>query len=228
MKKIFALFSVIFCLAAPLAAEEASKDVSAVDPMDSSGFVILTDVVPDVILEMRYFSTYNFVGKRINGYEVPIAMLTKEAAEALKKVSDELIQKGYRLKIFDAYRPQRAVNQFAEWAKDLNDTKMKEYFYPELDKSVLFPQGYIDYKSGHSRGSAIDLTLFDMKTEKEVDMGGTFDYFGGLSHPDYKGITEEQYKNRMILREAMLKHGFQPLFSEWWHFYLKDEPYPDT
>ena len=114
------------------------------------------------------------------------------------------------------------------WAQDTSDTRMKDYFYPELDKSVLFDQGYIAEKSGHSRGSTVDLTLFDMKTEKEVDMGGTFDYFGELSHPDYSGITEEQYHNRMILRNAMLAHGFKPLDEEWWHFTLKDEPFPDT
>ena len=198
------------------------------DPNDNSGFVFLSDVVPDAILEIRYYSTYNFVGDRIDGYEEPVAMLTKEAAEALKNVSDELVKKGYRLKIFDAYRPQRAVNHFARWAEDINDTRMKQYFYPELDKSVLFDQGYIDYKSGHSRGSTLDLTLFDMNTEKEVDMGGTFDYFGVKSHPDFKDITEEQYNNRMILREAMLAHGFKPLSTEWWHFTLRDEPYPDT
>ncbi|MBQ9419393.1 MAG: M15 family metallopeptidase, partial [Synergistaceae bacterium] len=139
-----------------------------------------------------------------------------------------LITKGYRLKIYDAYRPQRAVSHFARWAEDLEDTRMKKYFYPNLDKSVLFDQGYIDYKSGHSRGSTLDLTLFDMKTEKEVDMGGTFDYFGIQSHPDYKKITKTQYNNRMILRKAMMAHGFKPLSTEWWHFTLKREPYPDT
>ena len=199
-----------------------------VDPMDSSGFVKLAEAVPDVILEIRYYSTYNFVGARIDGYEAPVAMLTKEAAAALKEVSDELITKGYRLKIYDAYRPQRAVDHFARWAEDLKDTKMKRYFYPDLDKSVLFDQGYIDYKSGHSRGSTLDLTLFNMKTEKEVDMGGTFDFFGVQSHPDYKEITKRQYKNRMILRKAMTSHGFRPLSTEWWHFTLNNEPYPDT
>ena len=195
---------------------------------DSSGFVLLSEAVPDAILEIRYYSTFNFVGARINGYERPVAYLTKEAAAALRKVSDELVQKGYRLKIFDAYRPQRAVTHFAEWAKDLKDTKMKDYFYPELDKSVLFKQGYIAYKSGHSRGSTLDLTLFDMRTEHDVDMGGTFDYFGLKSHPDYKGLTPTQYSNRMILREAMMKHGFKPFSTEWWHFTLKNEPYPET
>ena len=195
---------------------------------DSSGFVLLSDAVPDAILEIRYYSTYNFVGDRIDGYEEPLAFLTKEAAVALKNVSDELITKGYRLKIFDAYRPQKAVTHFMNWALDEKDVRMKKYFYPELDKKVLFPQGYIAEHSGHSRGSTVDLTLFDMTTEKEVDMGGTFDYFGELSHPDYRNITEEQYRNRMLLREVMLKHGFKPLVEEWWHFTLANEPYPDT
>jgi len=195
---------------------------------DSSDFVLLSDVVPDAIMEIRYYSTYNFVGDRIAGYEEPVALLTKEAALALKGASDELKEKGYRLKIYDAYRPQMAVTNFMNWALDENDVRMKQYFYPELDKSVLFPQGYIAEHSGHSRGSTVDLTLFDMNTEKEVDMGGTFDYFGELSHPDYTGITEEQYANRMLLRDVMVRHGFNPLPEEWWHFTLKDEPYKDT
>lgn len=195
---------------------------------DSSDFVLLSEAVPDAILEIRYYSTYNFVGDRIDGYEEPCALLTKEAATALKQVSNELVSKGYRLKIYDAYRPQKAVTHFMNWAKDISDTRMKKYFYPELDKSVLFAQGYIAEKSGHSRGSTVDLTLFDMNTEKEADMGGTFDYFGELSHPDYKQISTQQYENRMILRNAMLAHGFKPLDEEWWHFTLKDEPFPDT
>ena len=181
---------------------------------DASDFVLLADAVPDAILEIRYYATYNCV--------------TREAAAALKQVSDDLKAQGYRLKIYDAYRPQKAVTHFMYWALDAEDARMKEYFYPELEKDVLFPLGYIAEHSGHSRGSTVDLTLFDMTTEKEVDMGGTFDYFGELSHPDYTGITEEQYANRMLLREAMLKHGFKPLAEEWWHFTLKDEPYPDT
>lgn len=195
---------------------------------DSSDFVVLSEAVPDVILEIRYYSTYNFVGDRIDGYEQPIALVTKETAAALKQVSDDVISKGYRLKIYDAYRPQKAVTNFVNWSKDPADTRMKAYFYPELNKDVLFPQGYIAEHSGHSRGSTVDLTLFDMNTEKEVDMGGTFDYFGELSHPDYRGITDEQYNNRMILRDAMLSHGFKPLAEEWWHFTLENEPYPDT
>ena len=201
---------------------------TSIEPSDSSDFVLLSDVVPDAILEIRYYSTYNFVGDRIDGYEEPCALLTKEAASALKNASDQLILKGYRLKIYDAYRPQKAVTHFMNWAKDINDTRMKKYFYPQLDKSVLFDQGYIAEKSGHSRGSTVDLTLFDMNTEKEVDMGGTFDYFGELSHPDYKQITAEQYENRMILRDAMVSNGFKPLVEEWWHFTLDNEPFPDT
>ena len=223
-KKFFSALIIVLCVALSASGAFAAK----VSQKNSSGFVKLAEAVPDAILEIRYYSTYNFVGDRINGYEAPVAMLTKEAAAALKEVSDELVQKGYRLKIYDAYRPQTAVNHFERWAKDLNDTRMKEYFYPELDKSVLFDQGYIAHRSGHSRGSTVDLTLFDMRTEKEVDMGGTFDYFGELSHPDYKEITEEQYNNRMILREAMMAHGFKPLETEWWHFTLKKEPYPRT
>ena len=195
---------------------------------DSSDFVLLTSEVPDAILEIRYYSTYNFVGDRIDGYEEPCALLTKEAASALKEVSDDVISKGYRLKVYDAYRPQKAVTHFMNWAKDISDIRMKKYFYPELDKSVLFDQGYIAEKSGHSRGSTVDLTLFDMETEKELDMGGTFDYFGELSHPDYKQITAQQYENRMILRDAMLAHGFKPLDEEWWHFTLENEPFPET
>ena len=195
---------------------------------DASGFVLLADAVPDAILEIRYYSTYNFVGDRIDGYEEPIALLTKEAAAALRAVSDDLVRQGYRLKIYDAYRPQMAVSHFMRWALDFGDVRMKPYFYPELEKDVLFPLGYIAEHSGHSRGSTVDLTLFDMTTEKEVDMGGTFDYFGELRHPDYTDITPEQYANRMLLREAMIRHGFRPLVEEWWHFTLDTEPYPDT
>lgn len=195
---------------------------------DSSGFVLLADAVPDVIQEIRYYTTYNFVGERIDGYEQPVALITREAGAALAQASDLVKAQGYRLKVFDAYRPQKAVDHFVRWSKDSSDVRMKEYFYPELDKSVLFEQEYIMEKSGHTRGSTVDLTLFDMKTEREADAGGTFDYFGELSHPDYRDITEEQYAVRMTLRDAMVAAGFRPLDSEWWHFTLEDEPYPDT
>ena len=202
----------------------AQRSQSADDP---SGFVVLGEFIPDIIQEIRYYSTYNFVGEKIDGYEMPCALMTREAAEALKKVSDDLMKKGYRLKIYDAYRPQRGVDHFMRWAES-KDTRMKKYFYPKIAKDRIIPEGYVDRKSGHSRGSTVDLTLFDMKTGKEVDMGGTFDYFGELSHPDYTKITKKQFKNRMILREAMIKRGFRPLATEWWHFTLENEPYPDT
>ena len=194
-----------------------------------SRFVVLGDYIPDIIQEIRYYSTYNFIGQRVDGYDMPVALMTREAAEALKKVSDDVMAQGYRLKVFDAYRPARGVAHFVRWSHDPADTVTKRYFYPEHPKPTLFKKGYVAMRSGHSRGSTIDLTLFDMATEKEVDMGGTYDYLGGRSHPSFKGdLTPEQYENRMILRRAMLAHGFKPLETEWWHFTLVNEPYPNT
>jgi len=195
---------------------------------DPSGFVLLADYVPAIIQEIRYYSTYNFIGDRIDGYEEPCALLTKEAARALKAVSNELIVHGYRLKVFDAYRPATAVKHFVLWGIEDLDLRMKPYFYPELDKAELFERGYIATQSSHSRGSTVDLTLLDMATGKEVDMGSPFDLFDEISHPDYRGITAKQYENRMTLRTAMMRHGFEPIDCEWWHFTLKDEPYPNT
>ena len=192
------------------------------------GFVVLSDVIPDVIQEIRYHSTYNFVGTRVDGYEEPVALITRQAAEALKAVNTELMALGYRIKVYDTYRPQRAVSHFVRWAKAIGDTLTKQSFYPEVDKRLLFKLGFIASKSGHSRGSTIDLTLVHTQSGKEVDMGGVFDYFGQLSHPSYQQITKEQKANRMLLRRVMMKHGFVPLSTEWWHFTLKNEPYPDT
>ncbi len=196
--------------------------------MNPGGFVLLADYVPGIIQEIRYYSTYNFIGDRIDGYEDPCAILTKQAARALKTVSNEMNTQGYRLKVFDAYRPQTAVNNFMLWGIEDLDLRMKPFFYPDLDKPQLFEQGYIAKQSSHSRGSTVDLTLFDMKTGKEVDMGSPFDFFSEVSHPGYQGITKEQYGNRMFLRHAMLRNGFLPMDCEWWHFTLADEPYPDT
>ncbi len=196
--------------------------------MNPSGFVVLSDFVPHIVQEIRYYSTYNFIGDRIDGYEEPCAILTKEAARALKSVSSEIIVQDYRLKVFDAYRPATAVKQFILWGIEDQDIRMKPYFYPDLEKQELFEKGYIARQSSHSRGSTIDLTLLDMKTGKELDMGSPFDLFSERSHPDYRGITEEQYENRMILQKVMVRNGFLPLDCEWWHFSLADEPYPDT
>ena len=195
---------------------------------DPSGFVLLSDVIPHIVQEIRYFSTYNFIGDRIDGYEEPCALLTKEAARALKAVSNEMIVQGYRLKIFDAYRPACAVKHFVLWGLEDQDVRMKPYFYPDLEKQALFKEGYIAARSGHSRGSTVDLTLLDMRTGREVDMGSPFDLFSEVSHPDYRGITDEQYANRMMLQHVMVRCGFRPLDCEWWHFTLENEPYPDT
>ncbi|MBQ4487230.1 MAG: M15 family metallopeptidase [Oscillospiraceae bacterium] len=198
------------------------------ETMDPSGFVVLSDLVPSVIQEIRYHSSYNFIGDRIDGYEEPVALITREAARALKTVSNELMVQGYRIKVFDAYRPVSAVKHFMMWGIEDTDIRMKQYFYPGLEKQELFAKGYIAKQSSHSRGSTVDLTLLDMKTGKEVDMGSPFDMFGEISHPDYKGITEEQYLNRMLLQGVMVRNGFETLDCEWWHFTLKDEPYPET
>ena len=227
------------------AQEEFRRLAAAAGQQGREHFVSIPEAVPDAILEIRYFSTYTFVGERIDGYLAPTALLTRAAADSLRAVSDDLMRRGYRIKIFDAYRPQMAVDHFVRWAADLKDARMKSCFYPDLRKNVLFKQGYIAEKSGHTRGSTVDLTLFDMATGKEVDMGGTFDWFGPESHPDFcgdpdtgvydakagrkrGGITETQFRNRLILREVMLRHGFKPLAEEWWHFTLKNEPFPDT
>ena len=196
--------------------------------MDSSGFVLLSDFIPQIVQEIRYHSTFNFVGERIDGYEEPCALLTIEAARALKNVSNEMMVQGYRLKIYDAYRPVSAVNQFKLWGIEDQDIRMKPYFYPDIEKQDLFKKGYIATQSSHSRGSTVDLTLLDMKSGKEIDMGSPFDLFSEKSHPDYRGITDEQYENRMILQNVMVRNGFLSLDCEWWHFTLKDEPYPDT
>ena len=196
--------------------------------MDASGFVLLSDYVPGIVQEIRYFSTYNFVGERIDGYEEPCAILSRAAARALKSVSNEMNVQGYRLKIFDAYRPVRAVKHFVFWGVDDLDLRMKPFFYPTLEKQELFARGYIASRSSHSRGSAVDLTLLDMRTGRELDMGSPFDLFDEISHPDCREVSPEQYDNRMLLQKAMLRGGFQPIDCEWWHFSLKDEPYPET
>jgi D-alanyl-D-alanine dipeptidase len=196
--------------------------------MDSSGFVLLGNFVPHIVQEIRYYSTYNFIGDRIDGYEEPCALLTQEAARALKVVASEMIVQGYRLKIFDAYRPACAVRHFVLWGIEDQDIRMKPYFYPDIQKHELFSKGYVAKQSSHSRGSTVDLTLLDMSTGKELDMGSPFDLFSPISHPDCRDITEEQYENRMCLQRAMVRGGFIPMDCEWWHFTLKNEPYPDT
>ena len=146
--------------------------------MDASRFVMLADFVPGIIQEIRYYSTYNFVGDRIDGYEIPCALMTKDAARALKAVSNKAAVMGYRLKVFDAYRPARAVRHFVLWGLEDLDQRMKPFFYPDLEKQEIFQKGYVASQSTHSRGSTVDLTLLDMKSGKELDMGSPFDSAG--------------------------------------------------
>jgi len=191
-------------------------------------FVYVNEVIPDIVYEIRYAGAHNFVGKPITGYENAQAILSKPAAKALANVQKDLIQKDFMLKIFDAYRPQRAVNQFMEWARDKDDTLMKQEFYPEIAKKNLFQLGYIATKSGHSRGSTVDLTMINVSDCENVDMGGSYDFFGEISHHNTTQISEQQKKNREILRLTMRKYGFRSYSEEWWHYTYDMEPYPAT
>lgn len=193
---------------------------------DKSDFAEISSVIDDAAYDIRYFSPNNFTGNKIDGYKAPRAYMTKKALAALKIAADDLRKQGYRLLIWDSYRPQKAVDNFVKWINDPRDPGDKS-FYPKLEKSDLIAGDYIMPKSGHTRGSTVDLTIIK-KDGGFVDMGGTFDLFSEISHPDYKKLTKKQKKNRKILRDAMEKAGFKPLDSEWWHFTLKDEPYTDT
>lgn len=192
------------------------------------GFVELADFAPGIAQEVRYFSDDNFVGERISGYRSPTIYLTREASTALRSVQAELSAFGLGLKVFDAYRPQRAVDHFVRWARDLADQRMKARYYPNVAKSDLFSDGYIAARSGHSRGSTVDLTLVDLDTGQELDMGTPWDFFDLASWPDSDQVTTQQQANRLLLRRVMLAAGFQPLTTEWWHFTLVGEPYPGT
>lgn len=191
-------------------------------------FVLVSDVVPDVIQEIRYYSTYNFVGERIDAYNAPVAILSKEAAVALKKASEDFKAQGFYIKIFDTYRPQSSVDHFIRWSQDQNNVKMKPFFYPDVNKEDLFKLGYVAEKSSHSRGSTLDITIVDAKTGKEVDMGSPFDLFNEISHHNSNKITSEQQQNREIIKNTMERNGFKSYPTEWWHYTLQNEPYPDT
>lgn len=192
------------------------------------GFVYLADVDASIKKELRYLSNNNFIGKPINGYINDCVIVSKPTAQALKKIQTLLKKEGLSLKIYDSYRPQQAVNHFVRWAKVLNDTLMKQQYYPKVPKSELFNLGFIASKSGHTRGSTVDLTIVDIKTDKELDMGSPYDFFGSKSHPFYKDISKKQKENRMLLRRMMLNNGFKPYDNEWWHFTLINEPFPKT
>jgi D-alanyl-D-alanine dipeptidase len=193
-----------------------------------NGFTYLLEIDPTIKKELRYYTSKNFVGTPIDGYMKNKIIISIPAAKALKKIQTKLLDSGLSLKIFDAYRPQQAVDHFVRWAKIMNDTLKKQLYYPDIKKSELFKLGFIALKSGHTRGSTVDLSIVDIKTNKELDMGSSYDFFGEKSHPFYKKITKTQMKNRMLLRTIMIKNGFIPYDNEWWHFTLKDEPYPTT
>lgn len=192
------------------------------------GFIRLHKAIPGVIIESRYFGSNNFIGKPIDGYNTDSLVLSNEAAAALVKVQKTLIQQGYELKVFDAYRPQKSVDHFVKWAKELKDLEQKNAYYPEVNKVDLFELGYIAEKSGHSRGSTVDITLVYSHSQKELDMGTPYDYFSPKSWPSDTTVSNLQYNNRMMLKYLMEDHGFNGLKEEWWHFTLKDEPFVDT
>lgn len=218
MKKLLLLVLILFGITQATIASQTSYD--------KSDFVPVYTMINDAVYDIRYYSNYNFTGNKINGYKAPVAYMTKESLKALTQAADDLRKQGYRLLIWDTYRPQKAVNNFVAWINNPNDAGDKS-FYPNLEKSDLLKGQYIMEKSGHTRGSTVDLTLIK-KDGSFVDMGGTFDLFSEISHPDYKKLTKEQKKNRKILHDAMIKAGFKGIDSEWWHFTLQNEPYPDT
>jgi len=192
------------------------------------GFVDAAAVVDGLVVDMRYFGDNNFVGERIDGYELPRCILSGPAANALAAVQRELEAQGLGLKVFDCYRPQRAVAHFVRWAQRIDDVKRKHEFYPDVDKRDLFKEGYISESSGHSRGSTLDLTLVRRSGGRELDMGSPFDFFSPKSWPSDVSVSGAAHANRALLAAAMTRGGFRPYNKEWWHFTLSDEPFPDA
>lgn len=191
-------------------------------------FVNVQKAIPAISLDIRYFSEDNFMGTRVDGYKKPLAFVTKETGKALLKVQSELSKEGLGLKIFDAYRPQKGVNHFVRWAKIPSDTLTKSKYYPQTNKADVFELGYVASKSGHSRGSTLDLTLIYLESGKEVDMGSGWDFFGEISWHAATNISKQQKANRNKLKDVMLKFGFKLYTKEWWHYTLTDEPFPKT
>lgn len=229
----------------------ADNEYINVESSRPADFIDVKAVIPEIQVDMRYYGNYNFVGRRIDGYQAPVCLLTTKAAAALKIVEDKLATVGLGLKVYDCYRPQQAVDSFVIWAESVNDIKMKKAFYPAVDKKNLFKENYIAYQSGHSRGSTVDLTIVPLNSwipvysdksglsncnaklqnrpqDNSLDFGSGFDCFGPISHPDFQGISSQAKANRLLLRSLMATAGFRGLDSEWWHFTLKDEPYPET
>ncbi|WP_416974702.1 M15 family metallopeptidase [Streptomyces sp. 4F14] len=247
------LRATLTALAALLATALAPTTATAgTEPKAPADFVALRAVDPTIRQEMRYTTAHNFVGERIDGYREPLCILTRPAAQALHRAQARLLRKGYTLKVYDCYRPQRAVDHFVRWAEDLDDQAMKAEFYPQVDKTRLFTDGYIAEKSGHSRGSTLDLTLVrlpalptrpyvpgeplvscrapqrDRFPDNSVDMGTGFDCFDTLSHTLDPRVRGAQRANRLLLKSTLEDLGFVNLAEEWWHYTFKPEPYPDT
>jgi D-alanyl-D-alanine dipeptidase len=217
-----------------------------------SDFVDITTLIPSIVLDIRYYTVHNFVGEKIDGYSAPKCLLTKPAAIALQSVQQALEKFSFSLKVYDCYRPQRAVNHFVRWASVYHDTKTKQEFYPTVDKRHLFRDGYIAAKSSHSRGSTVDLTIVPVPTplqeqyipeqrlsecylpkkqrfkDNSIDMGTGYDCFHELAATANGQITQQQRINRLLLKTLMEKQGFKNYSKEWWHFTLKDEPFPET
>ncbi|WP_259757514.1 M15 family metallopeptidase [Pseudomonas sp. GCEP-101] len=220
MNRAGARFTLLLCLlvSPALRADQPAQD----------GFVYLDQVLKSARYDVRYAGSDNFVGEPIDGYRKARIILTRQAATALAAVEKDLALSGLALKIFDGYRPQRAVDDFRRWAADPQDLRQKARYYPDLDKPALFRDGYIAQHSGHSRGSTVDLTLVKAQSGEELDMGSPFDFFGPISHHGTALVTVQQTRNRETLRQAMLRHGFEPYSAEWWHYTLKAEPFPTT
>ncbi|MEU9866085.1 M15 family metallopeptidase [Streptomyces sp. NPDC047971] len=255
MRGLASVFRTVGVLASAglLAATAAVPSAQAgPEPKAPKEFVALSSVDRTIIQEMRYTTEHNFVGEKVDGYRQPLCILTRPAAEALHRAQVKLLARGYSLKVYDCYRPQRAVDHFVRWAKDLQDEEMKREFYPQVDKSRLFADGYIAEKSGHSRGSTVDLTIVKLPAaptrpyvpgetlvecyapqalrfpDNSVDMGTGFDCFDTLSHTDDPRIQGAQRANRQLLKGTLAEQGFVNLPEEWWHFTFKPEPFPST
>lgn len=235
IKSFIVLFSLILLLTGCAQKDEPPAHPSSLETSQltgtsqlPAGFVYVGQVIPAVLVDMRYYGENNFAGTPIDGYNAPVAILTEKAAAALQAVDQDLGRQGYGLKIFDAYRPQKAVDHFARWSQDRTDQKMKALYYPNVNKADFFNLGYLAYRSGHSRGSAVDVTVVDRATGAELDMGGPFDLLDPVSGWYTTLITPEQSAHRRRLKKAMEAHGFRTISTEWWHWQLIAEPYPDT
>ena len=192
------------------------------------GFVDLIEIDASIQIDLRYLGRDNFLGRPVDGYEANRLIVSEAAGRALARVQAELKPMGLGLLVYDAYRPQRAVDHFVRWAQDLDDQASKNEYYPDVGKDKLFEEGYIAARSGHTRGGTVDLTLLDIQSGQTLDMGTPWDFFGPESWPTFADLLPQQRANRLLLRTLMLRHGFRPLEQEWRHFTLEDEPFPET